>query len=73
LEASQALTETFKGGNFQTAGIPHQDRFHGAMAADQETYLAFDFVRELGKVARQLLGDDTFGRETTTVQMFETT
>jgi hypothetical protein len=41
------------------------------MAADQEPKLAFDFTREFGEVARQLLGDDAFGRETTTIQMFE--
>jgi hypothetical protein len=41
------------------------------MTADQDPYLAFDFTGELGKVARQLLGDDAFGRESTTIQMFE--
>jgi hypothetical protein len=41
------------------------------MTADQDPYLAFDFTRELGKVARQLLGDDAFRRESTAVQMFE--
>jgi hypothetical protein len=33
--------------------------------------LAFDFTGEFGKIARQLLGDDAFRRETTTIKMFE--
>jgi hypothetical protein len=41
------------------------------MAADQEPNLAFDFIREFSEVARQLLGDDAFWREATTIQMFE--
>jgi hypothetical protein len=42
------------------------------MAADQKTNLTFDFTREFGKIARQLLGDDAFRRETTAIQMFKT-
>jgi hypothetical protein len=41
------------------------------MATDQEPYLTFDFAGKLGKVTRQLLGDDAFRRESTAVQMFE--
>ena len=41
------------------------------MAADQKTDLAFDFTRQFGEVARQLLGDDAFRREATTVQVLE--
>jgi hypothetical protein len=41
------------------------------MATDQKPDLAFDFVREFTEIARQLLGDDAFRRETTTIQMFE--
>jgi hypothetical protein len=41
------------------------------MAADQEPNLAFDFTREFGEIARQLLGDDAFRRETTTIEMFK--
>jgi hypothetical protein len=41
------------------------------MAADQQPNLAFDFTGELCEVARQLLGDDAFRRESTAIQMFE--
>ena len=33
--------------------------------------MTLDFTGEFGEVARQLLGDDAFRREATTVQMFE--
>jgi hypothetical protein len=71
LQPTDALTDAFQGRNLEAPGIAHHDRFDGAMAADQESNLAFDFTREFGKVARQLLGDDAFRRETTAIQMFE--
>jgi hypothetical protein len=71
LQATEALTDTFKRWDLEAFGITHHDRFDGPMTADQNPYLAFDFTRELGEVARQLLGDDAFRRETTTIEMFE--
>ena len=71
LEATQPLTDAFKRRDLETPGIAHHDRFDGAMAADQQSNLAFDFAREFGEVARQFLRDDAFWRETTAVQMFE--
>ena len=41
------------------------------MAADQQSDLAFHFMRKFGKVTRQLLRDNAFRREATAIQMFE--
>jgi hypothetical protein len=71
LEATDALTDAFQRGDLEAPGIAHHDRFDAAMAADQQPNLALDFTREFGEVARQLLGDDAFRRESTTIQMFE--
>ena len=71
LQATHSLTNPLQRWDLQTPGVPNHDRFDRAMAADQQTDLTFDFTREFGKVARQLLGDDAFRREATTVQMFE--
>jgi hypothetical protein len=71
LQAADALTDTFQRWDLKAFGITHQDRFDGAMATDQQPDLAFDFTGELSEVARQLLGDDAFGGESTTIQMFE--
>ena len=73
LEATDALTDTLQWRDLEAPGIAHHDRFDAAMAADQKPNLTFDFTRELGEVARQLLGDDAFRRETTTIQMFKAT
>jgi hypothetical protein len=71
LEATDPLTDAFKRWDLEAFGITDHDRLDGAMAADQKSNLAFDFTREFGEIARQLLGDDAFRRETATVQMFE--
>jgi hypothetical protein len=72
LQAANALTDTFQWGDFEAPGIAHHDRFDGAMATEQKADLTFDFARELGEIARYLLRDDAFRRETTAIQMFET-
>ena len=72
LEATNALTDTLQWRDLEAPGVAHHDRFDAAMAANQKTNLAFDFTREFGEVARQLLGDDAFRRETTAIQMFKT-
>jgi hypothetical protein len=33
--------------------------------------LTFDFVRQFGEIARQLLRDDAVGREATTIEVFK--
>jgi hypothetical protein len=71
LQATDALADTFKRWDLKAFRITHHDRFDSAMAADQEPNLAFDFTRKFGEVARQLLGDDAFRRETTAIQMFK--
>jgi hypothetical protein len=70
-QATHPLTNPLQRGDFQIPGVPNHDRFDRALAADQQTDLAFDFTREFGEIARQLLGDDAFRWEATTVQMFE--
>jgi hypothetical protein len=71
LQPTDALADTLQWWDLYASGIAHHDRFDGAMAADQKPDLAFDFTRELGEVARYLLRDNTFRRETTAIQMFE--
>jgi hypothetical protein len=73
LEATDALTDPLQWRDLKASGIAYQNRFDAAMATDQQPNLTFDFTRELGKIARQLLGDDAFRRETTAIQMFEAT
>jgi hypothetical protein len=73
LEATEALTDTLQWRDLEAPGIAHHDRFDAAMAADQKPNLTFDFTRKFSEVARQLLGDDAFRRETTTIQMFKAT
>ena len=71
LEPADPLPDPFKRRNLEALRITHHDRFNGAMTADQQSNLAFDFMREFGEIARQLLRDDAFRRETATIEMFE--
>jgi hypothetical protein len=71
LKATDALADTFKRRDLEAFGIAHHDRFDRAMAADQQSNLAFDFMREFAEIARQLLRDDAFWREATPIQVFE--
>jgi hypothetical protein len=71
LQSTDPLTDAFKGWDFEASGIAHHDRFDGAVTADQDTDLTFNFMGEFAEVARQLLGDDAIWRETTTIEMFE--
>jgi hypothetical protein len=71
LEAAEALTDTLQWRDLEAPGVPHHDRFDAAMAADQQPDLTLNFTRKFAEVARQLLGDDAFRRETTAIQMFK--
>ena len=52
-------------------GIADADPLHLALAIDEDPHLAPDVPRDLGEMARELLGDQGAGRELALVELLE--